>query len=133
MSNILVAQLVYLRTITALTSLVSTRIFPDKLPAGTSTAPTPMPCVTYQMVSEPVITTHNNEQLFKARIQIDSWGASYKSAHDVANAIFNALHGYKGLMSTVYVGSVFRQVKRDDSDPDVALYRVIQDFIFNYA
>lgn len=133
MSNILVAQLVYLRTITALTNLVSTRIFPDKLPAGTSTSPTPMPCLTYQMVDEPVITTQDNQKLFKARIQIDSWGGTYKSAHDVANALFTALHGYRGLMSTVWVGGVFRQVKRDDSDPDVALYRVIQDFIFNYA
>lgn len=133
MSNILTAQLVYLRTITALTSLVSTRIFPDKLPAGTSTTPTQMPCLTYQMVDEPVITTHDNEQLFMARIQFDSWGGSYGSAHAVAEALFTALHGYRGLMSTVHVGGVFRELKRDESDPDVALYRVIQDFVFNYA
>lgn len=133
MSNILTAQLVYLRTITALTNLVSTRIFPDKLPPGTSTAPTPMPCLTYQMVDEPLVTTHNNKQLFMARIQYDSWGGSYKSAHDVENALFIALHGYQGLMSTVYVGGVFRKLRRDDSDPDVSLYRVIQDFIFNYT
>lgn len=133
MSNILTAQLVYLRTISALTALVSTRIYPAKLPAGTSTTPTPMPALTYQMVDEPVITTHDNQQLFTARIQFDAWGGSFGSAHAVADALFTVLHGYKGMMSTVAVGGVFRQLKRDDSDPDVALYRVIQDFIFNYA
>jgi len=133
MSNILTAQLTYLRTISALTALVSARIFPDKLPPGTSADPTPMPCLTYQMIDEPVITTHENEQLFMARIQFDSWGGSYASAHAVASALFTALHGYKGLMSTVYVGGVFRRLKRDDSDPDIGLHRVIQDFVFNYA
>lgn len=133
MSNILTAQLTYLRTISALTALVSTRIYPQTIPAGTSANPTPMPCLTFQMVDEPVITTHNNEQLFTARLQFDAWGGSYTSAHAVANALFTALHGYKGSMGTVPVGSVFRLIKRDDSDPDVALNRVIQDFIFNYA
>ena len=133
MSNILTAQLTYLRTISALTALVSTRIFPEKLPPGTSTSPTLMPCLTYQMVDEPVITTHDNQQLFTARIQFDAWGGSYGSAHAVADALFTALHGYKGLMGAVAVGGVFRQLKRDDSDPDLALYRVIQDFVFNYA
>jgi hypothetical protein len=133
MNNILTAQLTYLRTITALTALVSTRIFPGKLPAGTSTTPTPMPCLTYQMVDEPVVTTHDNQQLFTARIQFDAWGGSYGSAHAVADALYASVQGYKGFMGAVPVGSVFRQLKRDDSDPDISLYRVIQDFVFSYG
>lgn len=133
MNNILTAQLTYLRTISALTTLVGARIYPQTIPAGTSANPTPMPCLTYQMVDEPVITTHNNEQLFTARLQFDAWGGSYGSAHAVADALFTALHGYKGLMGAVIVGGVFRLIQRDDRDPDVALYRVIQDFIFNYG
>lgn len=134
MSNILTAQKTYLATIGALTTLVSTRIFPERLPPGTSTTPTVMPCLTYQMVDEPVMTTHDNQKLFTARIQYDTWGGSYASAHAVADALFAALHGYKGLMDTVAVGGVFRKSgKRDDNDPDTGLNRVIQDFVFNYS
>lgn len=133
MSNILKAQKTYLATVTALTALVSTRIYPMKIPAGTSANPTTMSCLTYQMIDEPVITTHDNQWLFMVRIQYDTWGGSYASAHAVADALFTALHGYKGLMGAVAVGGVFRQSKRDDSNPDIGLYRVVQDFIFNYA
>ena len=82
MSNILTAQRTYLATITALTTFVSTRIYPMTIPAGTSANPTTMPCLTYQMIDEPVITTHDNQKLFKARIQYDTWGGSYASADD---------------------------------------------------
>lgn len=133
MSDILPALRTFLGATSAITALVSTRIYPEKLPAGTSTNPTPMPAVVYQLIDEPVITTHGNEQLFRARVQVDSWGGSYKSAHTLAAALHTALHGYRGLMGTVAVGGVFRQAKRDDPDPETGLHRVIQDFFIHYA
>jgi len=117
----------------AISALISTRIYPEKLPAGSTSNPTVMPCLTYQLIDEPLQMTTDYKQLFRARIQIDSWGGSYKSAHALADAVHDALQGYHGAMGDHNVGVVLRQSKRDDPIPDIELNRVIQDYFFNYT
>lgn len=119
---------------TAVAALVSTRIYPERLPESTSATPNTMPLITCEMVDEPVRTTHSNNQTFKARARVDAWGGSYKSAHAVADAIHAALQGYAGNMGngSVIVGGVFRQAKRDASEPDVSLFRVSQEYLINW-
>lgn len=133
MSDILSGLTAHLLLDSALFALVGARVFPEKLPAGTTENPTIMPALTYQLIDEPVFTTHGNQQLFNARIQIDCWGGSYKSAQTVAALLHASLHGYRGAMGTITVGGVFRKSKRDDPNPDIELYRVSQDFVFNYS
>jgi len=132
MSDILSSLTSFLLLDANVTALVSTRIYPEKLPAGSTDNPTTMPALTYQLIDEPVGTTHDNNQTFKARIQLDAWGGSYKSAHSVADALHTSMQGYRGAMGSVHVGGVFRQRKTDDSNADVALFRVSQDYMINY-
>ncbi len=115
-------------------ALVSTRVYPERLPDSTTETPNTMPLVTCELVDEPLVTTHGGQTLFKAQVQVDAWGGSYKSSQDTANAVFAALQGYVGWMGdqTVQVGGVFRQSKRDNSNPDVHLFRVTQTFLINW-
>lgn len=119
---------------TAVAALVSTRVYPERLPDSTSATPNTMPLITCQMLDEPVVTTHNVNVIFRARVQVDAWGGSYKSAHSVADAIQAALQGYVGNMGngSIIVGGVFRQAKRDASEPNVSLFRVSQDYLINW-
>lgn len=121
----------------SLSVLVGTRVYAEKMPASTSTAPNVMPLLTYKLLDEPVITTHGNNNLYQARVQLDAWGGSYKSAHAVANVIQNMLQGYRGVMydkngNSVDVGGFFRKEKRDDPNEDVELFRVVQVYTINY-
>jgi hypothetical protein len=117
-----------------LSALISTRLYPEKLPASTSETPNTMPLATYQLNDEPVSTTHDGKLLYRTRVQVDAWGGSYKSAHVVAHQVFTALQGYSGHMGdqTVSVGGIFRQAKRDQGDENVGLFCVSQDFIINW-
>lgn len=133
MSTVLPALVEHLKQSSRVTALVAERIYPERLPESTSATPNTMPLITYQLLDEPVITTHSNNNLFKAVVQIDAWGGGYKSAADVAWAVFYALQGYAGEMGElVTVGRVMRTSKRDASDPNVHLYRISQNFEINW-
>lgn len=132
--SLLTALTSHLLNHAGLSALIGTRVYPEKMPASTSATPNTMPLVTYQLIDEPMVTTHTNNNLFMARVQIDAWGGSYKSAHAVADQVFLALQGYRGAMGdqSVEVGGCFRNAKRDQSNEDVELFRVIQDFVINW-
>ena len=117
---------------TGVTALVGARVYPSRMPDSTTVNPTIYPCLTYTLVSEPMTTTFDGAQLFAARIQVDSWASSYKSAHDTAAAV-HAIQGYRGEMGGYEVGGVFRQRKNDFSDPENKLYRVSMDYMINYS
>ena len=89
MSDILASMLVHLQANAALTVLVSSRMYAEKLPAASTSAPNTMPAMTYQMIDEPVITSHDNKTLFKARVQVDAYGSSYKSARALKSVLLS--------------------------------------------
>lgn len=132
--SLLPALTAHLLNHASVSALVAARIYPERLPASTSATPNVMPLVTYQLLDEPATTTHDSQVIFRARVQVDAWGGSYKSAHAVADALFAALHGYRGAMGnqSVHVGGCFRTGKRDASDPNVELFRVVQEFSIHY-
>jgi len=93
-----------------------------------------MPYVTYQLVDEPVHSTHDKKTTFKARVQVDVWSDSYKSAHAVGDVLFWLLHGFSGAWDPFTIGFVFRGLKQDDNGAsDVGLEHLIQDFTIGYA
>ena len=132
MSDILASMVTFLQLDTTLTALVSTRMYPSRIPAGSTPSPQTMPCMTFQLVDEPVGTTHDGRTTHKARVQVDAWGSSYKSAHAVADAVHGALHGWRGSWSPYTVGNVLRKRKADLPEPDAGLERVSQDFVISY-
>lgn len=114
-------------------ALVSSRIYPSRIPDPTTGTPTTFPCLTYTLISEPIQNTFDGAQLFSARIQIDAWGSSYKSAHDTAAAVHLAMQGYHGALGEYAVGGVLRVRKNDTSYPDMKLYGVSMDYMINYT
>lgn len=118
---------------TAVSALVGARVYPERLPESTSATPNTMPLITYQLIDEPLRMSYQNNVIFRARVQVDAWGGSYKSAQNVATAVFQCLQGYSGSMNgSVVIGVIFRLTKRDVSDPNVELHRVTQDFHVNW-
>lgn len=132
MSDVLSSMTAWLLTRTEITSLLDTRVYPMAIPAGTTASPTTMPCMTYQLVDEPVITTFDGKPIYKARIQVDAFGGSYKSARGLADAVHGVMHGFRGAWGDLEVGGVFRKRKQDLSESESGLFRVSQDFIVNY-
>jgi len=113
---------------------VSARIYPERIPESTTESPNIMPLATFTLVDEQDIGTYENKTHYHARVQLEAWGGSYKSAHDVAAALHSALDGYRGAMGdqNVYVGGCFRKGKRDNSAENVELHSVEQVYVINY-
>ncbi len=125
-----------IQTKSAITSLVSTRVFPTTLPqtnvAGTK--PLTLPAVTYQVVSHVQTrdlsgASANGDYL----IQIDLYGSTRTSVVGLSDAIRNALNNHSGAAGSEYVKSCFLQQQIDgwDAPADAAgqaRYRITQDW-----
>lgn len=131
MTDILASMVSFLQLDAALTALVGARIYAKNIPPATTDNPTIMPCITYQLIDEPVQTTHDSKSIYKARVQLDAHG-SYKSSHAVADALHLCLHGFRGDWDSFSIGNILRKRKQDLSDPDVELKRLSQDFVISY-
>lgn len=108
--------------------LVSTRIYPIKLPQN----PT-YPALVYRRISGPRLrhmtgTSGRGE----ARIQIDSWATSYVGAQALAAAVRSSLHGFIGSLTTLDV-AIGLANEIDDYDEDAEKYRVIQDYTVQHT
>lgn len=132
MSDILASMVTYLGTNAALTALVSTRIYPVQLPEPSTSSPNTLPALTYQMIDEPVSTSHDGRTLHKARVQVDAYAETYKGVRAAADAVQTALQGYRGSWGVFTVGSVLRKRKSDLSEPGYDVYRESQDYIISY-
>ena len=128
--SILFSMLAYLKTCTAITDLVGTKIYPVRYPQG---ALENKPFITYQLIDEPTVNTHDGKSVYKARVQVDAWGETYLSAHAVGDALHAALHGYRGSWSPYTIGNVLRKRKQDIPEPDIEASRVSQDFVISYS
>lgn len=111
-------------------TLVSTRVHPLRLP---DTAV--LPAITYQLISAPTVGTHDEtaaNALTHARYQLDAWSGSYSGAVALAKAIFDALEGFSGVVTsggdTYAIQACLRMDKRVNNDAETALYWISQDF-----
>lgn len=76
------------------------------------------PFIVYQRITLAVDMAHDGPSgLEDERIQLDCWG-DYDQVSDLALELEVALSGYKGLMGTVNIGSVFVVSKKDGYDED---------------
>lgn len=120
----------FLKNTAGITALVSTRIFPNKLPQTTT-----LPAITFQRISTPRVHTHDTSGAggtAHPRIQIDVWGETYESCKDVTDAIRTALNGYKGTMGAVdpvTVQGALIDEERYDNSPDTGMQRIMSDYI----
>lgn len=123
--------LVYkLNNTAGITALCSTRIYPEELPEVAT-----IPAMTYRLISAPAVMDLSEgagTALVIYRFQFDVYGATVSTANAVAAALFTALHGYKGTITsganTYVIQKCVRIDKRDEKEPETGLYRRSQDY-----
>ena len=125
----------YLFSVTAITDIVGDRIYPHHLPQGQTT----FPVLTFQRIS----TVHDHTLteaagMCQARIQFDCWSkGSVETAFQLAEAVRQALHGYRGNMEGTSVAFVQLAMEKDmheapSDGSDTWKYRRIQDWLFKF-
>lgn len=106
-----------------LAALVGTRIYPRRWPRNPV-----FPLVAYRRISTHRELTHSGpSDLADPRIQFDVVATDPDTADAVAEQLRLALHGYRGAMGDVPVGSVRVVNDLDDEHSDTGLYRRIVD------
>lgn len=118
----------------ALTTLVSTRINPLRIPEGTA-----FPCISYNLISiVPTPTKSGHSRTDWARVQVSIFGTSYQSAANVATAVRTAFEAVTlpGTFATVKVQTIEFDAQNELTDDEAAfagVYQITQDYIINYT
>ena len=120
----------YLSANAGVSALVSTRIYPNKLPQTVT-----LPALTYQRIDSPRVHSHDSSGSVgtaRPRFQFDCWATTYAAAKALSDALRGALNGYKGTMGTtspVTVQSALIQSERFDDYADAGVCRISCDYI----
>lgn len=118
------ALFAHLQARPGLVALVGDRVYPRKMP------PDPVfPLVLYTRVSTPPrgLTHSGPVGLAEPRIQFDVWATDPLDADAVAEQLRLAVHGFRGSMDDVVVGSAQVVNDFDADDPDTGLFRRVLD------
>ena len=129
-------EIVYkIQNTAAITTIASTRISPLRLPDQAV-----LPAITYQLIDAPISASLDEQAsgaLAHARYQIDAWAFAYSDAVALGKAIFNALHGFKGVITngvdSFAIMGITREAKSSNNDATTALYWISQDFLVWYG
>jgi hypothetical protein len=125
----------YLRAASAVSALVSGRIYPQVLPSSPI-----YPALTYTRISGPADKTLAGANgRVVARIQLDCWAVRYAEAKSLAAAVKGAMNALEGTSipdddsppDTLKVGAVTRDNEQDVYEPDTLprIRRVILDYL----
>ena len=125
-----IAQALYTRLsgYSGLTSLVSTRIYPNVLPQG----------VTYPAVSYHRVSTVRNSAMgsdigvASPRFQLDAWGATYSDALSVKAQLKSAMERWTGTVDSVEVLDTYIMNEYDLYDSTVPIHRILIDVEINH-
>jgi hypothetical protein len=118
-----------LRATSGVTDITGLRIWPARRVQARD-----LPAITVQRVSgAPVYTNDGESGLAEARIQIDSWGATYTEAKNAARAVQTALSAFTGTVDSVAFRFSYLDTERDDQegggDEPEYLFRTSMDFM----
>lgn len=122
----------YLLADPAVTALVGQRMHPESLPQN----------VTYPALSFAQVSAVRERDLCgpagfaHPRVTINSWAETYAVAHQLATAVRQALDGFHGeafVPAGVRIGSVRIDNELDGDEPEIGLYRVLQDYIISHS
>ena len=121
----------YLTANSGVSAIVSTRLYPLKLPQGAT-----LPALAYQLISNARphdITAGPTGHAFP-RFQITSYAESYSAAKSLAAAVRSALDGYRGAMgSETGVGGVALIGERDSFETETEYPSVQQDYLIPHS
>jgi hypothetical protein len=107
----------HLSTVAALTTHVSTRIYPMMMPQNVT-----LPAISYQRISNaPQYSMSGPCGMDNPRIQVDVWTTGYGAAKAIGDQVRKAMN----------TATAFKAVQLSDQDmfePDLEIYRVSMDF-----
>jgi hypothetical protein len=113
----------------AVAALVSTRVYPIKIPQGEKNA-----SLVYNEISgQGDHHMQGASGLVSVRMQIGAWAQTADAAHALFLTTKYALDGYGGLMGSVDVQGVFIESWRDIDDTTANLRGKVADYIIWYA
>jgi hypothetical protein len=122
-----------LKTISTLTAIVGTNIFPVALPKGVSA--TAQPWMTYQSVSRTQLYALSGDSYFvRKRVAINVWSASYSDVVNAQKTIWSALSGFQGTFPNGTQIHLVELANAADSFEDSALmYRSSVQLLITYV
>jgi hypothetical protein len=132
MADLVTDYIAYLKTQTAVTDLVGTRIFPD-----TTTQDTLRPLVLVSLVSD-VPTDHVGGTNFaQARVQVDVIADKKITAAPVREALRSVTNYFRGTMGTQTIRGCTTETQRDDYAPPrtgekLGWFMASIDFLFSH-
>ncbi len=104
---------------------VEDRIYPLVIEQGAQ-----LPALRYEQISGvPHPTQSGGGNLERARYQIGSVGSTYMEALATAQAVHDALHGFRGSSAGVRIQGAFREDSRDDYQPEADRVEVQGDYV----
>lgn len=117
----------------AISSSVGARVYPIKLPQGTTGS-----SIVYNRISGAGDYHMQGLSGFAHhRFQIDAWASTANAATALADLIRDRIDGYRGDMGTdsppvVTVQGVFMVDQREDYDDDAKLHRMSRDYFIDF-
>ena len=110
---------------TAVTALVSTRIYPVHMPLDAT-----IPNITIHEISGPedYVTGHGFP-----RYQISCWSESFSGAKAIKDAVKACLNRYKGIVSGLDIHNISYLNSEDLYEEEVRLYHIPMDFQIVYS
>ena len=101
-------------------AVVGTRIYQVKMPDN----PT-LPAISYQTVFGSMVESFTGYSGLKNPvISIDCWAKTAGAAHELAEKVRTALHGYAGTYSDITIDNVLEWTHTDLYDSDTEIYHV---------
>ncbi len=118
----------YMLTRTAITDLISTRIYAQKLPEAAT-----FPSLVYNRISSTRNYSHSGDSnMTSPRIQYSCFAETYEEAKDLAEQIVSEMSGFKGTAGSSTIYSTFVENELDLIDPESKLYFIPVDLMITY-
>jgi hypothetical protein len=114
----------------AVSALIGTRVYPDLIPQDVT-----YPCANVVLVggTEEATLASGTCGLADSRVQINAWAVTRLGALELADAIREAIIGYKGTTGTTVFGCIkLEGTFRSFYEDDVKVWQVQQDFIVTH-
>lgn len=113
-----------LSNVTAVTDIVSTKIYPEIAPQNES-----QPYIVYSVVSNsPTDTKEENGNVDEATIEVYCFNTNYSTAIDLGVAVRAALERKNGTYGGVQIQSINYTNEQMDVNPERSIWVAIQDY-----
>lgn len=115
----------YLNSVSAITNICSSRIYPLKLPQKAE-----LPAITFAVIDENrEMSLSGPTDLAWSQVEIFCFAADIGQSRNLADKVRAAMHGYVGMMGGIQVNGVHFETQYDAWNPEVLEVKTV--LIFN--